>query len=376
MKQEGAQSVLQRLMRSAQEVAREPVTSARALRLAMARSAERSVGLALTVIGVTEEVMPLDALLKQVDPAWMLMSIGADERLLGFAGLDLEARTAVVEVQTLGALRTAPAADRPVTASDAALCAPFVARFLSDFAVTSDGTPLSGWTDDLAAGARFADARAVGMVLPEADMRLVRLSLDLGTGDRQGMLALALPVRRAALRPERTGPGPGFADLLQANLMQAPAVLTAVLHRLRLPLTAIDGFAIGQAIPLSGVTVRSVRLEGPDGTAVAEGRLGQITGLRAVRIETRGAAEIADVSLAARRTPPVLRPAEAPAAPAPPDAGAAFAAALSATDDGSEGGAQRDAPMPSDADPSVAGPGETGDYSFAGGAAGGSMDGG
>ncbi len=328
MKQDGAQSVLGRLLRSAQEVAREPVTSARALRLAMARSAERSVGLTLTVIGVTEEVMPLDVLLAQVDPSWMLISVGGGDRLVGFAGLDLQTRTAVVEVQTLGELRTKPAPERPVTASDAALCAPFVARFLSDFSVTADGTPLSGWTDDLAAGARFADARAVGMVLPDCEMRLVRLSLDLATGDRQGQLILALPVRRAAPQHERSGPGPTFTDQLRSNVMDAPAALLAVLHRMRLPLRSIDAFEIGQTIPLPGVTVRSITVEGSDGTPVAEGRLGQITGMRAVRIEARGAAEIAEMRMKAAVRPLKEPDRKQPAPQMPRDAGSAFAAEM------------------------------------------------
>ena len=297
MTQETAQSVLHRLLRSATEVAKEPVTSARALRLAMARSAERSVGLTLTVIGVTEEVMPLDALLAQLDPSWMLLSIGADDHLIGFAGLDLQARTAVVEVQTLGVLRTAAAPERPITPSDAALCAPFVARFLSDFAVTSDSTPLAGWTEGLAAGARFQDGRAVGMVLPECDMRLVRLSLDLATGERQGLFVLALPVRRVPPRPERAASGPRFADQFRSAVMEAPATLTAVLHRLRLPIREVERFRIGQVVDLPGITVRSVRIEGPDGVPVAEGRLGQITGMRAVRIEARSGDELAEARI-------------------------------------------------------------------------------
>lgn len=316
MTEESAHSILHRLLRSATDGAKEPVTSARALRLAMARSAERSVGLTLSVVGVTEEVMPLDRLIEGVDPSWMLVSIGAEDRLTGFAALDLQTRTAVVEVQTLGQLRTSAATDRPVTASDAALCAPFVARFLSDFANTAEGTPLAGWTEDLAAGARFADARTVGMVLPNTEMRLVRLTLDFGIADRQGLLVIALPVRRAPLLVLRPAPGPAFADVLRARVLEAPACLNAVLDRLHLPLDVVEGFAIGQSLPLPGVTVKSVRIEGPDGRQVAEGRLGQITGSRAVRIEARGLAEIAEVRLSGRhgqtaqeRTPVPARPA-------------------------------------------------------------------
>lgn len=302
MKHESAHSILHRLLRSATDGAKEPVTSARALRLAMARSAERSIGLTLSVIGVTEEIMPLDVLIAQADPAWMLISIGTEDRLVGFAGLDLQARTAVVERQTLGELRAAPAPDRPVTASDAALCAPLVARFLSDFANTAEGTPLTGWTDDLAAGARFDDARAAGMVLPETEMRLVRLSLDFGAPDRQGQLAIALPVHRAATPAPSARPGLPFADMLRARVMEAPASLDAVLARLHLPLSRVEGFEIGQSLPLPGVTVKSVRIEGPDGRQIAEGRLGQITGSRAVRIEAQGASEIAEVRLSVPRT--------------------------------------------------------------------------
>lgn len=291
-------SVLRRLARPAPP-APAPVTPARALRLALTRAAERSAGLGLTVLGVTEEVAGLDIVLAQVGGDMMLLALWGDSGLAGLVGVDLELRTALVEVQTMGRLRAQRAESRPVTATDAALSQPLVAAFLMELGQATQGTPLEGWAEGHRVDGRIAGRRAAELDMPDVAFRLVRLTLDLAAGDRQGELLLALPaLRRGAELAQAPPPaGAGFAARLRQNVLQAEAALDAVLTRLRVPLRQAEVLEVGQLIALPGVTVSSLRLEGPDGRLVAQGRLGQSAGMRAVRVEVAALPGMIETSL-------------------------------------------------------------------------------
>ena len=197
-------------------------------------------------------------------------------------------------MQTTGTLRPSPADPRPVTATDAAMIAPLITSFLAEAAVSTLGTPLAGWTDAYGVGDRVANTRAAGLTMVDTTYRLVCLTLELGAGDRQGMVQIALPVS-----PEmKVQHVPDAAVTWSANIANAvgnaPADLHAVLHRMRLSLRQVDGFQVGQLIAMPGITVGSVKLETTDGRVVARARLGQMTGLRAVRIQAPAPVEMVE----------------------------------------------------------------------------------
>lgn len=290
-------SVLQRRLLRARGAAAEvrPATPARALRLSVARAAEMATGLQVSVRDIADETMGLDDMLALLDPQAMLLDIRENDRSSGLAGFDPQARAAAIEMQLLGRLRPGPAEVRPVTATDAALVQPWVTALLKDLDVTTADTALAGWTAGYVTGSTVANARAAGMTLPETTYRVVRLTLALGEGDRSGHLLLALPASRgaapAAAPPER----PAWTDLLERAVLLAPSELRAVLARLRLPIAAVEGFTVGQVLPLHGVTVSSLRLEGPDGRSVAQARLGQVAGMRAARIEAEAPVRMGEI---------------------------------------------------------------------------------
>jgi flagellar motor switch protein FliM len=76
--------------------------------------------------------------------------------------------------------------------------------------------------------------------------------------------------------------------------LRAQALVEAILHRLSLPLSEASALEPGQLLPLPGVTVASVRLEA-GGVPLGPARLGQVAGMRAVRIETPLAPQLADL---------------------------------------------------------------------------------
>jgi len=271
--------------------------------MALTRAAERSAGLGMTVLGVTEEMAALDVVLQQVPDGMMLLGLTGERGLAGFVGLDLEMRTALVEVQTMGRLRKTPAEARPVTATDAALSQPLIAAFLQELGPGTRATPLEGWTDGYRVDGRLNGVRAAEMALEETLYRLVRLTIDLAAAERQGEILLTLPVSRVRVAVTPNLPGIDFAARLRSNVLQAEAALNAVLAQLRLPLHEAEGLEVGQILPLSGITVASVRLQGPDGRVIARGRLGQASGMRAVRLQAEEPPDMTAATLATMARP-------------------------------------------------------------------------
>ncbi|TNC73874.1 FliM/FliN family flagellar motor switch protein [Rubellimicrobium roseum] len=256
------------------------ITPARALRLAATRAAERSISLPLAVLGVSEEEGPLDDLLGRLEDGLMLIALHEDDHPVGLVALDAEARAAVLEVQTLGRVAPAVAEVRVVTAADAALARPFLQALLAEVEAGTAGTVLDGWVRGPALAARLPGPREAAMILSDGLYRIVRLTLDLGAGGRQGLALLLI-----RLRPP---PEPAWAEPPAATVadpvLAAPATLTAVLHRLQLPLAGAEALEVGQVLALPGVTVASVRLE-VAGIDLGPARLGQMAGMRALRIE-------------------------------------------------------------------------------------------
>lgn len=302
MGQMSTDDILRRLLRAAEaEPPKAELTASRALRVAAARAAEQTLGLALTVLGVAVEPDGLDGLERRLTGDWLLLGLWREGALVGVAGLDAEARAAAIEMQTLGLLRGKPAVERPISPSDVALSGPFVTGLLEQIEATAEGTELAGWALGAVVGPRMADARAVGLALEEMSYRCVEMTLDLATGEREGRVLIALPTAPVPVQDANAPPDADrFTHNFRATVMEAPATLHAVLHRMKMPLSKVAAFEVGQTVALPGITVGSVRMEGPGGQVLGRARLGQVTGLRAVRLEVPGLASMSEVRLPER----------------------------------------------------------------------------
>lgn len=278
------------------EVAESPLTSSRAVRLALTRAANDTVGLVLTVQSVAEEVTGLDDMLSTLGDGLMLVGLNRDGDLAGVVALDMEMRAAVLEMETMGAVLAEPAEQRPPTRTDKMLCEPLLAEFLSAFPGAVLGTPLDGWLDSILPGDKLGSARAAGLILTDCDYRIVRMAVDLGVADRQGMLMMALPLAEKSAPPEVALPLPvDWTTAFQDTVAEAPATLAAQLHRFPVSLATAQSLEVGSILPLPGCTVSSVRLLSPDGQVVAQAKLGQLGGYRAVRLEAAPAPELSDL---------------------------------------------------------------------------------
>lgn len=271
-----------------------PPTPARVLRIALTRAAERAAGLSITALGVSDDRVALADLLARLEDGWLFLGLDGGAGT-GLCAIDPGFLAAVTEMQMRRKLSAAPPDPRPLTGADAALAEPLVAAMLAEVRAAAGGTALDGWVDGWQPGPRLADLRALGLVLPERDFQLIGLSVWLGAGDRQGQMLIALPEASSAPpAADRAAQAAAWAAAFQDNVLAAPASVTAILGRLRLPLAEVQGLVPGAQLALPGVRLTAVRIEGPDGRIVARGRLGQSGGMRAVRIEEEGPPDMTD----------------------------------------------------------------------------------
>jgi flagellar motor switch protein FliM len=289
----------------------------RGWRLALARAARDQLKAPLEVTMLTQARVGLAEVL-EVPPDRALVAVleGPGEGL-GMLALSPEVFQAKVEVLTIG--RVAPmaaAAARKPTRTDAAMLAPMIDAALIDLeaglAEEADLTWAGGW--------RYAsfleDPRPLGLMLEDIAYRLVTVEVDLSLGARRGRVVLALPAEGRGRKPRSKAAGAisdtvaaerRFAEELAEQVSSAEVRLEAVLTRVSLPLSRVVGLSVGDQLVLNAA-LDKISLEGLDGRKMAEGRLGQNRGLRAVRLTVgvnagRGSAPIAD--------PAVLTPSSA-----------------------------------------------------------------
>jgi flagellar motor switch protein FliM len=291
-------ATLRRMTRSHQpDTGVSPLTSSRAVRLALTKAANDAVGLILTVSSVAEETNALDDTLGALPEGLMLVGLHRDDVLVGLIAVDMQLRAAALEMQTMGALINQIAQDRKPTRTDKAMSDPFLSGFLAAFPDAVVGSPLEGWCDGITQLDAIADVRAAGLILADCPYRTVQMSVDLGVAERQGLLVVILPI---VATPEIAGvpevPDVNWAVEFRNKVNQVPATLTAQLHRFALPISAAQDLQVGQVLPLTGCTVHSVRLISANGRDVGQAKLGQSGGMRAIRMETAPPPDLDDLS--------------------------------------------------------------------------------
>jgi flagellar motor switch protein FliM len=240
---------------------------------------------------VAEEEGTLDDLLSRFETGLLYLALAEGDEPVGVVALDPEARAAAIEMQALGRVSPILPEPRPVTVADAALARPLLAAILREIEEALIDTALDGWLRGPRLTQRLPATREATMLLPDGRYRAVRLTLDLGAGGRQGLLLVMVRL------PQEKPPAPepeGPVVTVAAQAMGAQAALEAVLHRLRLPWEAAEAFEIGQVIPLPGVTVASVQIQG-GGQDLGPARLGQVAGMRAIRIEAPPSLDLEDM---------------------------------------------------------------------------------
>lgn len=263
-------------------------TPMRALRMAVARASRDVFGAEIDVIGVEITQSGLDDLVSPLGTGHCLVGLVAPEGLVGLVIADPEVLAAAGEMMITGRIRPTPAEARSPTEVDAALIEPFPTGLMT--AIQRDcGTSSPGdWFPAIAVGCKFSGVMALRLALPERPYKIFCMTLDLGAGGRQGKIGFALPVAIAAPEepPERRSRADWPAQMSDV-VMQTPTEVEAILGRLRLPLAMAEALKVGQVLPVLELDIGAVSLEASDGSRIANCRIGQSGGMRAVRVEPK-----------------------------------------------------------------------------------------
>lgn len=285
----------------------------RGWRLALARAARDDMKLGLDVAGLTLERRSLAELLEVTPDHGLITVLDGPREGLGLLMVSAPVLAGMIEAQTIGRVATGPIAARKPTRTDAAMVAGMIDAALSGLEVALAQEADLVWAGGFRYASFLEDARPLGLLLEDIPYRVLTADVSLGQGARTGAVILALPAEGRGMMPQNAPAptvdvhGPSFADALALQVEAADCVLQAVVARVSLPLSRLMDLRVGEVMALPRAGIDRISFEGLDGRAVAEGRLGQNRGMRAVRLTPAEAA--------ARL--PAVTPAAVPAIPEP-----------------------------------------------------------
>lgn len=262
----------------------------RGWRLALARAARDDMKLGLEVAGLTLERRSLAELLEMTPDHGLITVLDGPREGLGLLMFSAPVLAGMIEAQTIGRVATGPVAARKPTRTDAAMVAGMIDAALSGLETTLAQEADLVWAGGFRYASFLEDARPLGLLLEDIPYRVLVADVVLAQGARRGAVILALPAEGRGQMPQDARPvadedhGPAFAEALAAQIEASDCTLEAVLARISLPLSRLMDLRVGEVMALPRAGIDRISFEGLDGRAVAEGRLGQNRGMRAVRL--------------------------------------------------------------------------------------------
>jgi flagellar motor switch protein FliM len=285
----------------------------RGWRLALARAARDAMGLDLEFRSLSIARQSLAEILEQVPDLSLIALLDGPRGGLGVIMLAPTVTASFIEQQTLGRLGPQVPPPRKASRIDAAMVAGVIDRALAGLdEALADEADLS-WAGGFRYASYLEDARPLGLILEEEAYRVLSAEVVLDASGRQGRVLLVLPATGRGAMPVAPPGGtdvetPQFSAALASQVMQADSRLDAVLGRLTLPLRQIMTLQVGETLVLATATLDAISLETIEGRHVAEARLGQHRGMRALKLKEAEAS----------RTPAMSRVTTSAASDAPP----------------------------------------------------------
>ena len=287
------------------EVKRKKVLSGRqsggeggpAWRVAFARAARDMMDLPVDFVSLTSARLSLAELLDlPADRALILMLEGPEEGL-GLLILSPDLVSVLIEMLTLGKCGTQIPDPRKPTRTDAAMISPLADLALSQLEEALAEESDLCWTSGFRYASFIEEARSLGLLLEDMAFRVLTARLSLAQGARMGEMLLVLPAEgrglKARLKPDAVPQSvarPAFAAALSARVEAAPCQIEAVLAHLSMPLSEVMGLSVDKVLALPMAALDKISLCGLDGRHLAQGKLGQHRGMRAIRLTSEAVA--------------------------------------------------------------------------------------
>jgi flagellar motor switch protein FliM len=256
----------------------------KALRRSLARAASEQCDLPLAVLAARQFNRSPEDLVASLSDKHLLVVLDGPGGRIGAVTMDAALVTALIQKQTIGQIMGKAPSERHYTPTDAAMTAEFLekafGKVVAMLAGHKDQVIFSGYRY----GAQIEDVRSLVLGLEAEDYRLITLNVDLAIGAMQGVLNLILPEPTAEeLGLSGSPPGPSLASGMGAMR----AELAAVLCKVRVPLNEFSALKVGGILPLDQAFLYETDLISIGGQVIAKGRLGQLNGSRAVRLNER-----------------------------------------------------------------------------------------
>ncbi|PZX19777.1 flagellar motor switch protein FliM [Palleronia aestuarii] len=267
----------------------------RVWRRALIHGFSRAIGLDAAVTGMEQASLTPDEIGAMVGEGALCALLDGPHGY-GIAILDPGVVNSIVEMMTIGRVYSRATTPRAVTATDAAMMADPIDRFLeSQEALAGDlETPITS-------GYRYAthlnEIRKIVLLMADAPHDHTQLDLSLGpSGERVGRIDVILP-RLPAPEPEGEVVK-DWSSQLSGRLMGSEVNLRAELQRLTLSVEKVQSLEVGTVLPLSRQSIDRVRLVTATGAVLSDGRLGQSAGRKAVRLGSPASAPFENVEIA------------------------------------------------------------------------------
>lgn len=278
-----------------------------AWRIALSRAARDHMKLTLGFDSLSlDEVGLVEVLETPMERAMILILEGAGDAL-GLMTISSPILSGMIEMLTLsrlGADHDGP--PRNPTRTDAAMVVDMIDAALAAFAQTMAEKGAAPWSQPFHYAAFIEDQRPLHLMLEDGSYRLMRAEVHLENGARQGLVTLALPapVERVDAAPEIFAQAlpDTFTAEFSDQITALPTDLTAVLAQITLPLDRILRLQAGEVLALVGASLDRIHLQGIDGVALAVGKLGQLRGMRAMRLQDT------EIQISQNTAAPMARP--------------------------------------------------------------------
>jgi flagellar motor switch protein FliM len=262
------------------------MSSAKALRLAVAKAAEDGTGMVMQVTDVKEVPTSVTRLPDEVPEHSLLGLLEGPAGAYGLAIFSLQVTASVVEQLTTGTVLKFEPEVRNPTSTDAVMCFEFMDQILKNFETIVSEAPNPPDISGYRTTAQLKETRSIPIAFDDIVYRMYRLTVDMGRGVRQGEIFLVFPQERP--KPKlKVGVVSEWETQFQASVLETQANLEAILYRVSMPLSQVSELAVGMDILIPSKALQKLEVIA-DGQKIATAKLGQMNGLRAVRINEHG----------------------------------------------------------------------------------------
>lgn len=266
------------------------MSAAKALRLAAAKAAEDGTGMVMQVTDVVEELTSTSRLPDLIPDHSLLALLEGPEHAYGLAVFSLAVTTSVVEQLTTGNVQKHTPEERKPTSTDSVMCFELIDRMLTHFEQIVAEAPDPPQIEGYRTAAQLSETRSIPIAFDDIRYRMFRISVDMGRGLRTGDILFVYPASRPKPKPE-PGTQSDWQRDFKTSVMKTEANLETVLHRVSLPLSDAANLAVGMTIPVPHEALKRVEVVA-DGRRISYGRLGQVNGHRAIRVDLNAPAPL------------------------------------------------------------------------------------